>query len=125
MKLQTTKTLAIVSMAISGLLMLVSILFIIFAVSQALTIGTLTPEELEANPFPYIRFLLLGVLVYTILITLLATSYQVIYTFVVVEAAQFEKKTTMILLIIGYFVWVVALVGLIMTLTQKEKNESK
>lgn len=52
-------------------------------------------------------------------------TYQVLYTLVFVGTIGFKKKTTMILLIVGYVVWVVALVGLIMTLVHKDKDESK
>lgn len=125
MKLQTTKTLAIISIALYGLMAVISIMFMLFIINQVFTLATISPEELEATPFPYLRYLLLGTVVYSLLVALLITAYHVLYTLVLVGTIEFKKKTTMILLIIGYFVWVVALVGLIMTLTQKEKNESK
>ena len=125
MKLQTTKTLAIISIALYGLLVVMSILFALFVIDKTFILATISPEELEATPFPYLRYLLYGTVVFSLLIALLFMAYQVRYTVVVVGTIGFKKKTTMILLIIGYFVWVVALVGLIMTLVHKDKDESK
>ncbi len=125
MKLQTTKTLAIISIAIYGLLVVMSILFALFVIDKTFILATISPEELEATPFPYLRYLLYGTVVFSLLIALLFMAYQVLYTLVFVETIGFKKKTTMILLIIGYVVWVVALVGLIMTLVHKDKDESK
>ncbi|HOC98171.1 MAG TPA: hypothetical protein PKY72_05595 [Bacilli bacterium] len=125
MKLQTTKTLAIISIALYGLLVVMSILFALFVIDKTFILATISPEELEATPFPYLRYLLYGTVVFSLLIALLFMAYQVLYTLVFVGTIGFKKKTTMILLIIGYFVWVVALVGLIMTLVHKDKDESK
>ena len=125
MKLQTTKTLAIISIALYGLLVVMSILFALFVIDKTFILATISPEELEATPFPYLRYLLYGTVVFSLLIALLFMTYQVLYTLVFVGTIGFKKKTTMILLIIGYFVWVVALVGLIMTLVHKDKDESK
>jgi len=124
-KLQTTKTLAIISIALYGLLVVMSILFALFVIDKTFILATISPEELEATPFPYLRYLLYGTVVFSLLIALLFMAYQVLYTLVFVGTIGFKKKTTMILLIIGYFVWVVALVGLIMTLVHKDKDESK
>jgi len=124
-KLQTTKTLAIISIALYGLMAVISIMFMLFIINQVFTLATISPEELEATPFPYLRYLLYGTVVFSLLIALLFMAYQVLYTLVFVETIGFKKKTTMILLIIGYVVWVVALVGLIMTLVHKDKDESK
>jgi len=124
-KLQTTKTLAIISIAFYGLLVVMSILFALFVIDKTFILATISPEELEATPFPYLRYLLYGTVVFSLLIALLFMAYQVLYTLVFVGTIGFKKKTTMILLIIGYFVWVVALVGLIMTLVHKDKDESK
>ncbi|HQO94204.1 MAG TPA: hypothetical protein PK415_04860 [Bacilli bacterium] len=125
MKLQTTKTLAIISIALYGLLVVMSILFALFVIDKTFILATISPEELEATPFPYLRYLLYGTVVFSLLVALLFMAYQVLYTLVFVGTIGFKKKTTMILLIIGYFVWVVALVGLIMTLVHKDKDESK
>lgn len=125
MKLQTTKTLAIISIALYGLLVVMSILFALFVIDKTFILATISPEELEATPFPYLRYLLYGTVVFSLLIALLFMAYQVLYTLVFVETIGFKKKTTMILLIVGYVVWVVALVGLIMTLVHKDKDESK
>lgn len=125
MKLQTTKTLAIISIALYGLMAVISIMFMLFIINQVFTLATISPEELEATPFPYLRYLLLGTVVYSLLVALLITAYHVLYTFVLVGTIEFKKKTTMVLLIVGYFVGVVALVGLIMTLVHKDKDESK
>ncbi len=125
MKLQTTKTLAIISIDLYGLLVVMSILFALFVIDKTFILATISPEELEATPFPYLRYLLYGTVVFSLLIALLFMAYQVLYTLVFVETIGFKKKTTMILLIIGYVVWVVALVGLIMTLVHKDKDESK
>lgn len=125
MKLQTTKTLAIISIALYGLLVVMSILFALFVIDKTFILATISPEELEATPFPYLRYLLYGTVVFSLLVALLFMTYQVLYTLVFVGTIGFKKKTTMILLIIGYFVWVVALVGLIMTLVHKDKDESK
>lgn len=124
-KLQTTKTLAIISIALYGLLVVMSILFALFVIDKTFILATISPEELEATPFPYLRYLLYGTVVFSLLVALLFMAYQVLYTLVFVGTIGFKKKTTMILLIIGYFVWVVALVGLIMTLVHKDKDESK
>jgi len=124
-KLQTTKTLAIISIALYGLLVVMSILFALFVIDKTFILATISPEELEATPFPYLRYLLYGTVVFSLLVALLFMTYQVLYTLVFVGTIGFKKKTTMILLIIGYFVWVVALVGLIMTLVHKDKDESK
>lgn len=125
MKLQTTKTLAIISIALYGLLVVMSILFALFVIDKTFILATISPEELEATPFPYLRYLLYGTVVFSLLVALLFMAYQVLYTLVFVETIGFKKKTTMILLIVGYVVWVVALVGLIMTLVHKDKDESK
>ena len=125
MKLQTTKTLAIMSIALYGLLVVMSILFALFVIDKTFILATISPEELEATPFPYLRYLLYGTVVFSLLIALLFMAYQVLYTLVFVGTIGFKKKTTMILLIVGYVVWVVALVGLIMTLVHKDKDESK
>jgi hypothetical protein len=124
-KLQTTKTLAIISIALYGLLVVMSILFALFVIDKTFILATISPEELEATPFPYLRYLLYGTVVFSLLVALLFMAYQVLYTLVFVETIGFKKKTTMILLIVGYVVWVVALVGLIMTLVHKDKDESK
>jgi len=124
-KLQTTKTLAIISIALYGLLVVMSILFALFVIDKTFILATISPEELEATPFPYLRYLLYGTVVFSLLVALLFMTYQVLYTLVFVETIGFKKKTTMILLIVGYVVWVVALVGLIMTLVHKDKDESK
>jgi len=63
--------------------------------------------------------------IFALLISLVAIAYYVVYSFVLVGSTKFENKTIMILLIIGYLVGVVAIIGLIMTLAYKEQDESK
>jgi len=63
-KLQTTKTLAIISIALYGLLVVMSILFALFVIDKTFILATISPEELEATPFPYLRYLLYGTVVF-------------------------------------------------------------
>ena len=101
MKLETIKKLAIASIAIYAALTILAIIFGLFVFSETLRLASVTPEELEASPFPYLRFLIVGTVIFALLISLVAIAYYVVYSFVLVGSTKFENKTIMILLIIG------------------------